>query len=153
MSKGLAGAFKEMADNVIQHSGPNPDQPARGFIGYHVADGIMSYGVGDVGRGVLGSLKENPTWQGLADSVEALDAIVTKQASRRPLGGEGGGFKQFFKSLADLNGHIVLRSGNGVMRIWGTPNGRRGEKGLASPLPGLQLCVTCSIMETPRELF
>jgi hypothetical protein len=152
-SKAFVGAFKEMADNIVQHSGPASQKPAKGIIGYYVWDGCMVYAVGDIGRGVLASLQENPDWQELKDSEEALTAITTKGASRRVLSGEGGGFKQLFRSLADLNGLIILRSGNGLMSIKGSPGGRVSQGRLAIPFPGLQLSVACSLKNEPSEIF
>ncbi len=151
-SKAFAGAFKEMADNVVQHSGPAVQQPAQGIVGYHISDGYMVYAVGDIGRGVLASLRENPDWKELQDSEEALTAITTKGASRRVLCGEGGGFKQLFKSLADVNGFITFRSGNGFMSIRGGPDGRISKGRLAIPCAGLQLSVTCSLKSAAGEI-
>ncbi len=36
-SKAFVGAFKEMADNIVQHSGRAAQQPAQGIIGYYVS--------------------------------------------------------------------------------------------------------------------
>jgi hypothetical protein len=152
-SKAFVGAFKEMADNVVQHSGSIAQKPAQGIIGYYASAGRMVYAVADIGRGVLASLQENPTWHKLSDSEEALTAVTTKGASRRSLCGEGGGFKQLFKSLADINGYITLRSGNGCMSIQGGPAGRAGKGRLAILFPGLQLSVTCSLNGSPTELM
>lgn len=153
-SKGLVGAFREMADNIVQHSSTTTKSPARGLIGYLVSPEQMSFAVGDVGRGVLLSLKENPEWEGLGDSHEALLAIATKRASRRAMGGEGGGFKQLFKSLADINGFITLRSGDGFLTIKQRGEGGRESKGgLASPTSGLQLSVSCALKNPAKEIL
>jgi hypothetical protein len=128
----LAGAFREMTDNIVQHSGNS------------IADNVITFAVGDTGRGVLDSLHENPQWQHLTESADALEAITRKHASRRVGMGAGGGFLQLFKSLADLNGDLVFRSGDGILEIQGAPDIRNGTKGSATPFPGLQLAVSCS---------
>lgn len=79
----LVGAFHEMADNIVQHSGASSSAPATGIVGYHVSDEAMSFVVGDVGRGIHASLLENPAWRDLAGSIEAIKAVVVEHASRR----------------------------------------------------------------------
>lgn len=141
----LAGAFFEMADNVTQHSGVSSTQPARGILGYQVEPDRMTFSVGDVGRGVLASLTGNPAWKHLEDSADALEAAVKSNASRRIGLGDGNGFGQVFKSLADMNGYLVFRSGDGVLTIEGEAGKRQGTKASAVFLPGFQLSVTCSV--------
>lgn len=145
VSKAFVGAFKEMADNVVQHSGRINQKHWRSVIGYHVSDGCMAYAVGDVGIGVLSSLRQNPDWANLQNSEDALFAIITKGASRRYMGGEGGGFKQLLKSLVDANGLITLRSGDGYMTIQPDSGRRITKSRSAVPFVGLQLSVTCGI--------
>jgi hypothetical protein len=141
----LAGAFFEMADNVTQHSGMSSAHPARGILGYHVQPNKMTFAVGDVGRGVLSSLIENPVWSHLQESSDALEAIVRDHASRRIGMGPGNGFLQILKSLADMNGHLVFRSGNGVLTISGKPDMRHATKGSVNFFQGFQLSVSCSV--------
>ena len=143
-SMALAGAFKEMADNIVQHSAPAGHPPATGVLGYSVAQKTMTFVVADVGRGVLASLHENPEWRHLAESSDALEAVTQKHASRRIGMGPGGGFLQLFKSLADMQGHLIFRSGDGVLEIRGAPRARQGIKSYTVPFPGFQVSVSCS---------
>jgi len=144
-STALAGAFFEMADNITQHSGPSSVNPARGILGYQVESEQMTFGVGDVGRGVLASLTENPAWKHIEESADALEAIVKDHASRRLGLGPGQGFLQVFKSLADMNGQLIFRSGDGLLTIAGQPDRRQASKGSAVFFPGFQLSVSCSV--------
>ena len=150
-AEALTGALREMADNVAQHSGADPACPAPGMIGYYVCDGHCAFTIADLGRGVLDSLKENPKWNQLQNSKDALLAIVQKHASRRPYGGDGEGFKQVFRSLADINGLIELFSGDGRIRIASTPSGRQAIPQFTEPLAGFQITVNCSLAGEPSE--
>ena len=150
-AKALAGALYEMADNVAQHSGADRSFPSPGMIGYYICDGHVAFAVADLGRGVLNSLKENPPWKHLPDSKAALMAVVTNHASRRPHGGDGEGFKEVFRSLANMNGMIELLSSDGRVRIVSTPEGRQATPQFTARMPGFQLSVNCSLNTVPGE--
>jgi hypothetical protein len=140
-----------MADNVIQHSGTDAEHPARGVAGYHVEPQQFSFAVGDVGRGVLASLQENPDWAALRDSPSALRAAVSEQATRRPDKQFGDGFRKLYEWLADFHGILRFRSGDGVFRVVGLGDSRKGTGGFTAPLAGLQVTVTCGRYEPPVE--
>jgi len=150
-AEALSGALGEMADNVAQHSGPDPACPAAGIIGYYICDGHVAFSIADLGRGALHSLKENPQWDYLQNSKDALLAITQQHASRRPYGGDGEGFKEVFRSLANLNGLIELFSGDGRIRIASTPAGRQATPQFTGLLPGFQITVNCSLAGEPAE--
>ena len=151
-SMGLAGALREMADNVAQHSGSDSSNPAPGLIGYYICDSHVAFAVGDAGRGSLASLRQNPSWQCLTNSKEALMAIIQKHASRRQFAGDGEGFKEVFRSLINLNGLIELRSRDGRVRVVQHPSGtRQAEPQFSGDVPGFQLSVNCSLAGCPRE--
>jgi hypothetical protein len=144
-SQALAGAFREMAENIVQHSSISAAQSVRGLLGYYVGNRTMSFVVADIGRGVLASLRDNPQWLHLSDSISAIEAILRDGASRKINMGPGEGFKQLFKSLANLRGFLEFRSGDGLVSMEGTPSGYLETKQHASPSAGFQLGVTCSI--------
>ncbi len=150
-AEALSGALFEMADNVSQHSGADSSSPAPGLIGYYICDGHVAFSIADLGRGALDSLKENPLWHKLHNSKDALMAIVKDHASRRPYGGDGEGFKEVFRSLADLNGLVELFSGDGRVRITTTPSGRQATPQFAGLLSGFQITVNCSLAGNPEE--
>lgn len=147
----LTAALREMADNVAQHSGPSSRTPSPGLVGYYASDGHVAFAVGDAGRGVLASLHENPAWTHLTNSRDALVAVVNDHASRRPNLGNGEGFKQIFRWLADLNGFLVLASGDGRMQLRQTADGRQAMPGFSGAFPGLQLSINCSLAGPPDE--
>jgi len=109
----------------------------------------------DLGRGALHSLKENPKWGQLQNSKDALLAIIQQHASRRPYGGDGEGFKEVFRSLANLNGLIELFSGDGRIRITSTPpSGRQATPQFTGLLSGFQITVNCSLAgESGERIF
>lgn len=150
-AEALSGALFEMADNVSQHSGADSTCPAPGMIGYYICEGHVAFSIADLGRGVLGSLKENPHWKQLQNSKEALLAIIQNHASRRPYGGDGEGFKEVFRSLSNLNGLIELFSGDGRIRITSTPSGRQATPQFTGFLSGFQITVNCSLAGAPGE--
>ncbi len=150
-AEALSGALFEMADNVAQHSGADSTCPAAGIIGYYICDGHVAFTIADLGRGALDSLKQNPQWTQLQNSKQALLAIIQNHASRRPNGGDGEGFKEVFRSLANLNGLIELFSGDGRIRIRSTASGRQATPQFTGRLPGFQITVNCSLAGEPGE--
>lgn len=147
----LTGALFEMADNIAQHSGPSSATPCPGLVGYYAHDGHVAFAVGDSGRGVLASLQDNPAWAHLPNSKEALVAVINNHASRRPNLGDGEGFKQVFRSLADLNGLVILCSQEGRLRLHQTSQGRQATAEFNGAFPGVQLSVNCSLNGSPQE--
>lgn len=121
LSRGIAKAMYDMADNAIQHSGADELHPERGAMGYSVELGAATFAVVDVGRGVLESLRTNPQWSSLVSSREALDAAVANAASRRIGQGKGHGFSDVHKALADISGRLRFASGNAIMKYEGEP--------------------------------
>jgi len=151
MAKALVGALFEMADNISQHSAEAEGVPAKGLIGYNVSSSIVSFAIGDIGRGCLASLRENPQWAGLPNSKTALMAIIKQHASRRLRSGEGEGFKEVFRSLANLNGLIEIRSYDGRVTVVRTPIGREATSQFCGEIPGFQIAVTCSLTGPVKE--
>lgn len=138
-ARGLAGALQEMVDNIIQHAGLG-DRP-QGVVAYEVSPGHFWFGVADLGRGVLASLRENPAHQSVSTDVQALRAAVTNGASRRP-GPGGTGFAQLVRALADLEGHLTFRSGSARLLLDGRGIGSRVSTFSNSPqMEGFQLSV------------
>ncbi len=151
LSHALSKALAEMADNVIQHSGTDEDHPAAGLVGYHVGHRQMSFAVADLGRGVLASLRTNPRWRSIPDSMQALEAAVSRRASRRIEEAEGSGFRQVHKSLADLYGHLRFRTGDAVLTLDGRGESRAARIASSPGLPGFQITVSCALDSIPAE--
>lgn len=145
LSLSLSKALSEMSDNVIRHSGEGQGTPANGVIAYHVENRHMTFAVADVGQGVLSSLSANPKWHHLRTSTEALQAAVWKAATSNPIEEQGDGFMQVHRSLADLNGMLRFRSGDGVLSVNGQGESRQGSIGFVPPLSGFQLSISCAL--------
>jgi hypothetical protein len=146
----LSKVMDEMADNVVQHSGVFVDGFS-GIAGYHIENKRAAFAVADIGRGILATLKDSPSWRHLSTAREALRAIVMRGASSRIEQGAGEGFRQLFGSLVDRNSIIRLRTDDSVLMIGDGLNEREGGE-LASPcLAGLQLSVICALGKRAAE--
>ncbi|HVX90622.1 MAG TPA: hypothetical protein VHC20_03220 [Candidatus Paceibacterota bacterium] len=138
-ARGLAGALQELADNVTQHSGPAVMAPASGVMAYEVSHERFTFAVGDIGRGALASLHDNPHWTALQSEEEALRAILEQNASRRRVG-PGMGFRNAVRALADL-GQLSVGSGDAYSDVVADARGRTGAAGRRAPLPGVQVAL------------
>lgn len=145
---GLVGAFEEMVDNVVQHSGPTAATAAPGVVGYEVRPGHMQFVVVDVGQGVLASLRRNPAWQHLEASAEALRATICEDATSRAWLTKGTGFRQVFRAIADYHGVLRFRTGDAVLLLDGRGEARRAIQRASPDLDGLQLSVSCAFSDT-----
>jgi hypothetical protein len=138
-ARGLAGALQELVDNVTQHSGPTDDSPAPGLMAYEVSHECFVFAAGDIGRGALTSLHDNPNWVALRSEEEALKAILERQASRRSTG-PGTGFRDAVRALADF-GQLSVGSGDAYFDVVADARGRTGAGGRRALLPGVQVAV------------
>ncbi|PXA03898.1 hypothetical protein DDZ13_09670 [Coraliomargarita sinensis] len=110
-SYALSKTLTELSDNIIQHSEPDGIDDFKGVVGYHVDSDEFTLCVSDAGRGILSSLRDNQANADLNTDTEAVMAAAKDHRSRRP-DNCGTGFKQLFRSLADLNCRISFASGN-----------------------------------------
>jgi hypothetical protein len=140
-ARGVAGALEEMVDNALQHSTDEPGRTAPAIMAFEVGLQFFSFAVGDVGRGILNSLRENPRWQALTDDERGLDAVAIHHASRRG-SDPGTGFQLVVRTLADL-GTFRYRTGAAYFSLETEPglNTRTTAKGASHPLDGVQLVV------------
>jgi len=144
LSKALCGAFHEMSDNALRHSGPSVQQPAFGAVGYCVSQGLMTFCIGDVGRGIMASLKTNPANFSLRTDQEALRAAVIHQATSQAQNQIGDGFQTVHRSLADQNGRLRFRSGNSVLLLDGRGHDRMMiSRDAMLQVAGFQVAVHC----------
>jgi hypothetical protein len=142
----LSRALAEMADNVYQHSGG-----ARGLAVFHFADKRVSWCVGDVGQGVLGSLRSSERWSHLQSARDALVAVWHDGATRRPGARAGDGFRQVERSLAALSGRLRFRTDNAVLELEGMSGALRPTSRTTPVLAGLQIAATCALGD-PGEI-
>jgi len=112
-SYALTGALGEMASNAVEHA----DSPASPIASFEVTSSTWSFGVTDVGRGALASLRENPEFSCLEGETEALDTVLREGVSRFAQPGRGHGFSHVFKSLVDRRASLRFRSG-GASTAW-----------------------------------
>lgn len=140
-ARAVAVGMLEMADNAIQHSGPDEHCPAPGAMGYEVEGGHAAFGIVDLGRGVLMSLRSNPVWARLASSRDALDAAVRRGASRRVRQGQGKGFSELHRAMADLSGVLRFASGDAALTLNGRGEAREAVWLTRPPMGGFQISV------------
>lgn len=146
----MARVFHEMIDNVSQHSGP-PGTPASAIAGYHVFPNYFAFSVSDLGWGFHKSLSRSPEWMHLADDGEALLAVIQKSASSRVGEGEGMGFKELFKALADRGALIRIRSRTSLARVVATSTGREAELSTMGFAQGVHVSVCCQLGRETKE--
>jgi hypothetical protein len=89
----LTGAFVEMASNAVEHA----NSPAAPIASFEVTSRGWSFGVTDVGRGALASLRENPAYGDLEREGEALEFMLKEGVTRTGEPGRGLGFSNVFK--------------------------------------------------------
>jgi len=143
--KAVSGVFAEMGDNIVCHSTPTKGQKCFGIAGFHVMGDSAAFCVADYGHGFLTSLKENPRWNGLRTEDDALSAIVYEHATSRTDEETGGGFTHLFENLLDLNGLVILRSGNCTYHLENTKGGQPSlTRRIAGAVPGSSVTVIIS---------
>lgn len=148
----LAKVFHEMADNVNQHSlSAACSDELTGLAGYYVADGYVAFCVADLGIGAWGSLGSSRSWGHLKSATEALKAIIVDHASRRDGQGEGDGFKQVLRALADRNAMLRLRSDDASVLLRPRDDQREAAFFSSPQLRGMQVSLACDLRNAPEE--
>jgi hypothetical protein len=122
-----------------------------GWVGYNIVAGEVHFAVADIGRGCLASLRENPRWDGLENSRQALEAILWNHGTRKVDSAAGGGFKQVWKSILDRNGTVALQSGDGYAKALVITGAREQRTGFRNFLPGFRFSASCSLKGLPTE--
>jgi anti-sigma regulatory factor (Ser/Thr protein kinase) len=113
---GLAGALDEMASNAVEHAGA----PVPPVAAYEVRRDGWSFGVTDLGVGLLRTLGRNPKLSAdLGDDVAALKSAVRDGVSCTGVPGRGTGFGNMFRALADRGCSIRLRTSGATARWQG----------------------------------
>lgn len=147
----LSGILTEMADNVPSHAF-SEQEPFRSMVGYHIWDNSISFSVADMGAGFLHSLIRKPKLSALGTEREALLAVIDQHATSRLGESEGGGFKQLFNTLLDLNGLVYLRSGNCLVEMRNKGDYRQRQIFDKTGGRGSQVTVVISQKSTPIEI-
>ncbi|MFZ5495488.1 MAG: hypothetical protein ACOZE5_09165 [Verrucomicrobiota bacterium] len=152
MFRSVGGVLGEIGDNVPAHAYADPGIPCSAMAGFHVADGVATFCVCDLGQGFLASLRRKREWGGLRSEHDALDAVVNRQATSREGETEGGGFKQLFNMLLDFNGLVILRSGNCMFLLTNEGHARRLQARSGAEVPGSSVTVVISQANAPQEI-
>jgi hypothetical protein len=137
----VAAAFSEMQSNALEHS----YAPVRPLACWRVCGRDWAFGVYDVGRGVLASLKEDPAYRFLTSHKEALELAVTDHVSSRGAG-RGMGFHTLFKALLDRRSTVRMRTGNIAAHFVGHNPTRQDLKYTILP-DRAGFCMTVSVTE------
>jgi len=147
LARALVGVVGELVDNVLEHAAPPGCSPPPGVVGFHVVQGAARFVIGDVGQGVLSSLRALPRHSHLVTAREALLAVVRDHATSRSHLAQGNGIKEVFARLAALRGSVRFRSADAALTVEGNlrtlPIVVRGSPDLR----GLQVAVTCEPCE------
>ena len=142
----LHAALHGMAENAVIHA----NAPVGALIGYAVMDGVAQFCVGDVGIGVLASLRTCPDYANLSLHNEAIKLALRDGTSRYGQGRGGFGFRQVFKALAEQWGYLRFRSGEGCVTMDGTElDADAGVEAYPPALPGFQVSVCCRASKCP----
>ncbi len=97
LAQALIGTLQEMSENVVWHS----CAANTGLAGYRWTEGIFEYFVGDLGIGVLKSLRQNLLYTYLDNSIDALHLALNNGVSRFPLdANRGTGFNSLLRNIA-----------------------------------------------------
>lgn len=147
----LSAAFGEIAENVPDHSKRGETEMAPALIGYLVLPGEVHFAVGDTGRGILSSLRENPSWSGLDNSRDAISATLEHAATRKQEHPEGGGLKLALKSFVDRNGVLTMSSGDATAHVSRDSKGRNTIYAVAPTVAGTCVSATCFSRGLPAE--
>src|SRR5262245_19264680 len=96
-----------MTENALLHAESRPGV----LVGYRMLERAVLFTVADLGIGVLESLRSSAEYRHLQHPREALRLALREGVSR--LGpGNGLGFHQLFRALADQFGTLRFRTGN-----------------------------------------
>ena len=112
----LAAAMRELIGNVEEHS----ESTRSGVAAFRATHDRMEMVVMDRGVGVLKSLSSARNYAELNDHLHALQLTLTEGVSRLDTAGRGQGFRPLFVGLADQEGVLRFRSGDGLIAIDGT---------------------------------
>lgn len=115
----LVGALHEMASNAAEHA--RSELPP--VAAYEIGASAWAFSVTDVGRGVLGSLRQNPAFSNLPGDMEALGLAVRDGITSTGLVQRGRGFATVFKALVNRRCALRFRSIEAVATWEGTTPG------------------------------
>ena len=147
---GILKSFHEMSENVAQH-GAFGQSFCEGISAYHVEPGKFAFSVGDLGCGFLRSLQVSDSWKHIQRGRDALSAVIREGASRRMGQGEGEGFKELWKALADHGALVRIRSSDAAAKILPSLSGREAEISASIETLGSHISVCCCLGETTLE--
>jgi hypothetical protein len=109
-------AFEELLTNIADHSNPISDVPAMSFVQVQMYAENVDLAFGDLGRGYLRTLRQNPELNTLENEREALAGVLLEGYSR--LGHQeedrGGGLRRIRQLVQRLDGRMKLLSTNGL---------------------------------------
>lgn len=147
----LSKVFAELAQNVPDHSAADVSRQSVALVGFHIRAGEADFGVADVGRGMLESLHTSPKWAGLKTSIDAVEAVVHRHATRKAGHMEGGGFKETLQAFVDHNCELRVSTGTANAVVGQTSQGRQLSATAVTDLPGVRVIGTCFLRHKPCE--
>lgn len=117
IAHGLMGAMTEIEENVHLHSERTQD----GVVAFRGSAEEFEFVVADSGLGMLASLRRSPDYASLNDAGKALRMALQDGTSRLSHSepNRGFGFRNLFRSLANMNGELRFRSDDQAVTIEG----------------------------------
>lgn len=137
------GALREMQDNIYEHCGA----PHTGLVAYAVRDRFFEFVVSDRGKGVLETLRQNPTYAHLVDAGAALEEAIKPGVSRFPAEtGRGQGYVQLYRAMVSHRAELRFRSDDHALMLSPTSDPLHGEQLLThtSALSGFTISASWS---------
>ncbi|MFO0864727.1 MAG: hypothetical protein U0744_08765 [Gemmataceae bacterium] len=138
-SSALLLALTAMVENAILHA----NSPAGVLVGYQQTQNAAAFTVADVGIGVLASLRSNCDFIHLRHHRDALRLALQDGVSCLGVG-NGFGFHQLFKALANQYGTIRLRTGDVCVTMDGQDfDADIGQETFPEAIQGMVVTVCC----------
>lgn len=147
-STALAATLGEMVENIILHS----EKSITGMAGYQWRENELEYVVADAGIGVMNSFRQNPDYQWIKDSSQALKTAIKNGETRFGKGERHGTGFNLLLNIAKKNSYLRFRSGNHSLMLNGknaeTTGSISEETFVCSNFTGFLISFTCEVPNT-----
>jgi len=140
LGRSITGAVFEMVDNVWVHS--LTQEPS--LFCYQIRTRKLTFGVMDMGKGVLNTLRENRKFSHIRTSMNALEEAVKRGVSGQA-NGSGLGLDSLTRALANLWGKTRLRTGQAALTFDREQQLPKQLKQFLPEMEGFQISAICRL--------